>query len=630
MARILDSVESPSDLKGLTLAQLRALAGEIREQLVETITQNGGHLASNLGVVEFTLALHLVFDSPTDKIVWDVGHQCYVHKLLTGRKDRFSTIRQYAGLSGFPDPTESPHDPFCTGHASTSVSAALGIAVARDLQGENYNVVAVIGDGALTGGMAFEGLNNAGHSGTRFIVCLNDNQMSISPNVGALSIYLNRMRTDPRYTGAKAGVEHFLAKSAIGKSTLEGLKRLKQSLKGLVIPSMLWEELGFTYLGPVDGHDLAQLRETLERAKSIPKPVMLHICSKKGKGYVPAELDATAFHGVAPNGSPKSPAPSYTKVFGDTLVKIAEVDPRVVAITAAMREGTGLTKFATRFSGRFFDVGIAEQHAVTFAAGMASRGARPVVAIYSTFLQRAYDQVVHDVCLQNLPVVFALDRAGIVGDDGRTHQGTFDLSYLRHIPNMVLMAPKDENELQRMLWTALSLNRPVAIRYPRGSGIGVPLDEKPATIRLGEAEVLRTGRDLALLGIGATVHPCLRAAELLERRGVQAAVVNARFVKPLDETLIANLATRFKLLVTVEENVLAGGFGSAVLELLEAKKVQDVVVRRVGLPDDFVEHGTQPILREKHGLAAEAIARKALSTLVELGFGPRHMTASGA
>ncbi|MBI4322180.1 MAG: 1-deoxy-D-xylulose-5-phosphate synthase [Chloroflexi bacterium] len=630
MAKILDRIEVPSDLKCLTLAELKSLAGEIRQQLVATITENGGHLASNLGVVELTIALHTVFDSPKDKIVWDVGHQSYVHKLLTGRKNRFSTIRQYGGLSGFPDPAESPHDAFGTGHASTSVSAALGTAVARDLQKENYNVVAVIGDGAMTGGLAFEALNNAGHLGTRLIVVLNDNQMSISPNVGALSMYLNRLRTDPRYKQAKAGVEHILIGSSIGRPILRGLKRLKQSVKGLVIPSMLWEELGFIYVGPVDGHDLSSLRETLERAKRELRPVILHVCTKKGKGYVPAEQDATSFHGVAPNGSPKNTAPSYTNVFGDTVVKIALQDPRVVAITAAMVDGTGLGKFAARLPERFYDVGIAEQHAVTFAAGLASQGMRPVVAVYSTFLQRAYDQVLHDVCTQNLPVVFALDRAGIVGDDGRTHQGTFDLSYLRHMPNMVVMAPRDENELQRMLWTAISLSRPVAIRYPRGSGVGVPLDATPVPLCMGEAEVLRTGRDLALLAVGATVHPSLRAAEILERRGVQAAVVNARFVKPLDESLIVNLSARFKTLVTVEENVLAGGFGSAVLELLEIRKLAAARVTRIGLPDDFVEHGTPQILREKHGLAAEAIARTALGSFLELAESPRHLAASGA
>ncbi|MCL5264163.1 MAG: 1-deoxy-D-xylulose-5-phosphate synthase [Chloroflexi bacterium] len=619
MERIIDKVNEPKDLKNLKPDELQQLAEEIRELLIDTVTQTGGHLASNLGVVELTLALHKIFDSPRDKIIWDVGHQSYVHKLVTGRKGRFDTIRQYRGLSGFPDPGESPHDPFGTGHASTSVSAALGLATARDLKGEDHHVVAVIGDGAMTGGLAFEGINNAGHLGTRLIVVLNENQMSISPNVGALAKYLNRLRADPRYHSAKAGVEHALLGVPLGRGLLQALKRLKNSLKGLVIRTMLWEELGFTYIGPIDGHDIDQLCETLTLAKVVQRPVMVHVISTKGKGYFPAEQDAIAFHGIPPNGSSKSSAPSYTRVFGDTVVKIAQQDSRVVAITAAMREGTGLDKFAASIPERFFDVGIAEQHAVTFAAGMAMRGVKPIVAIYSTFLQRAYDQLVHDVCSQNLPIVFCLDRAGIVGDDGRTHQGTFDLSYLRHLPNMTVMVPKDENELQHVLWTAMNVNGPVAIRYPRGAGVGVKLDEKPHSIRVGEGEVLRTGRDVAILAVGSTVHPALRAAEMLEKKGIQATVVNARFVKPLDVTLIVNLASRIRRLVTVEENILAGGFGSAVLELLEERRITGTVVKRIGLPDEFVEHATQQILREKFSLTADGIAKTVLNTYADLG-----------
>lgn len=630
MDKIIDKVGEPKDLKKLGPAELSQLADEIRQLLVETVTQTGGHLASNLGVVELTLALHSVFDSPRDKIVWDVGHQAYVHKLLTGRKERFSTIRQYGGLSGFPDPRESPHDAFGSGHASTSVSAALGIAVARDLKGEDYHVVAVTGDGAMTGGLALEGINNAGHLGTRLIVVLNDNQMSISPNVGALAKHLNRLRTDPRYHQAKADVERALMRVPLGQEIVHALKRVKQSVKGLVIPTMFWEELGFTYVGPVDGHNIEHLRETLTLAKAVQRPVIVHVISTKGKGYTPAEQDAVAFHGVAPNGSGKSSAPSYSKVFGDTLLKIARQDSRVVAITAAMCDGTGLVKFASELPGRFFDVGIAEEHAVTFAAGLAIRGVKPVVAIYSTFLQRAYDQIAHDVCAQNLPVLFCLDRAGIVGDDGRTHQGAFDLSYLRHLPNMVVMAPKDENELQRMLWTGIGLDCPAAIRYPRGAGVGVPLDNKPTPIRVGEAEVLRTGRDVAILAIGYAVQPALRAADILERKGIQASVVNARFVKPLDVRLIVNLAYRIKRLVTVEENALAGGFGSAVLELLEDQNVHDVHVKRIGLPDEFIEHGTQQMLRENYRLTPETIARFIVDAFEDLGAGPLRFAAEGA
>ncbi len=618
MPQILDKVNTPADLRGLSLRELNLLAQEIRQLLVETVSQTGGHLASNLGVVELTIALHSTFESPKDKIVWDVGHQCYVHKLLTGRKDRFSTIRQYQGLCGFTVREESCHDVFGTGHASTSVSAALGLAVARDLRGDDENVVAVIGDGAMTGGLAFEGVNNTGQLQSRLIVVLNDNEMSISPNVGALARYLDRLRADPRYWHAKGDVERALSRWPLGIRVADVLKRLKNSFKGLVIPTMIWEELGFTYLGPVDGHDIGRLKETLELAKKMERPVLVHVVTKKGKGYEPAEEDAVNFHGLPPNGTKKVLAPTYTKVFGQTVVKMAQRDPRVVAITAAMREGTGLVDFAKAFPHRFFDVGIAEEHAVTFAAGLASQGMRPVVAIYSTFLQRAYDQVIHDVCIQNLPVVFCVDRGGIVGDDGRTHQGTFDLSYLRHVPNMVLMTPKDENELVAMLWTALQVEGPVAIRYPRGAGVGVPLEEEPASLPIGKAEVLRRGRDLAILAVGVTVHPALAAAETLSLEGIDAAVVNARFVKPMDRSLIVGLAKHFRRIVTVEENALAGGFGSAVLELLEERGITGVNVKRIGLPDEFVEHGTQEVLRNKYNLTSEGIIKLVRNYFPEL------------
>jgi 1-deoxy-D-xylulose-5-phosphate synthase len=631
MPRVLDQINDPSDLKPLGLGDLNKLAREIREELVTTVFQTGGHLASNLGVVELTIALHSVFDSPKDKVIWDVSHQSYVHKLLTGRRDRFCTIRQYGGLCGFTDPTESPHDPWGAGHASTSVSAALGMAVARDLKGEANHVVAVIGDGAMGGGQAFEGVNHAGQLRTRLIVVLNDNQMSISPNVGGMARYLNRLRADPRYYQTKSDWEKRLVGSGPGRRLLEALRHLKNSFKGLVIPTMIWEELGFTYLGPVDGHDIGTLRETLKLAQGVSgRPVLVHVITTKGKGYKLAEEDAVNYHGVAPNGTKKTAAPSYTKVFGRTLCDIARADKRVVAITAAMTSGTGLSEFAQEFPDRCFDVGIAEEHAVTFAAGLASQGMRPVAAVYSTFVQRAYDQVVHDVCIQNLPVILAMDRAGIVGDDGRTHQGVFDFSYLRHIPNITIMAPKDENELQAMLYTAFSVNGPVALRYPRGAGVGVPLDANPQPLAVGKAEVLRRGKDLAIVAIGSAVHPSLAAADALAAEGIDAAVINARFVKPLDRSLIAGVAKNFNRIVTVEENVIAGGFGSAVLELLEERALNEVVVRCIGLPDEFVEHGTPEILRARYNLDAAGIAKVVRNTFPELRLLPREGWLEGA
>ncbi|MHB1415293.1 MAG: 1-deoxy-D-xylulose-5-phosphate synthase [Chloroflexota bacterium] len=607
MERVLDSIQRPGDLRTMSTRQLTKLAGEVREELLHTVFQTGGHLASNLGVVELTLALHASFESPRDKIVWDVGHQSYVHKLLTGRRDRFATIRQYGGLSGFPAREESEHDMFGAGHASTSVSAALGMAVARDLGGEKHHVVAVIGDGAMSGGLALEGVNNASSHATRFILVLNDNGMSIAKNVGALSKHLGRLRTDPRYTQAKAGIERVLVKLPLGRQCLDVLKRFKQVFKGLVIPTLFWEELGFTYLGPVDGHDIESLREAFAQAKLVQRPVLVHVYTTKGKGYHPAEEDAVSFHGVAPNGSKRGSAPSYSKVFGDTMIEMAKREPKLVAITAAMPDGTGLVDFAKQFPGRLFDVGIAEEHAVTFAAGLATQGYRPVVALYSTFLQRAYDQVVHDVCTQRLPVIFAIDRAGLVGDDGRTHQGAFDVAMLRHIPDIVVMSPKDENELQHMLWTAYELGKPVAIRYPRGSGVGVPLDEEFVRLPCGRAEVLREGRHIAIVAYGTLVQTAMAVAESLSRNGVETTVVNARFVKPLDERLMVDLAGRHDLLITLEEACLAGGFGSAVLEALENHRPLRARVRRLGLPDAFVEHGTPEILRRKYGLAVQGI-----------------------
>ncbi|SDF09772.1 1-deoxy-D-xylulose-5-phosphate synthase [Sporolituus thermophilus] len=615
MTKLLDTMEQPGDLKKLSFNELENLANEVRELLIHTVAKTGGHLAPNLGVVELTIAIHRVFDSPRDKIVWDVGHQAYVHKLLTGRRARFETLRQLGGLSGFPKRSESEHDVFGTGHSSTSISAALGMALARDLLGKKYHVVAVIGDGSLTGGQAYEALNHAGHMGSNLTVILNDNEMSIAKNVGAMSQYLARMRTAPTYSRVKHDIEYLLRRiPAIGDSVAKTAERVKDSLKYLLVPGVIFEELGFTYIGPIDGHNIASLVDVLQKSQNVRGPVLIHVLTQKGKGYRPAECNADKFHGVGPfcvetgeiikNGA----NPTYTAVFGDALVELAEKDDRIIAITAAMPEGTGLKKFAARFPTRFFDVGIAEQHAVTLAAGMATQGLRPVVAIYSTFLQRAYDQIVHDVCLQNLPVVFALDRAGIVGEDGPTHHGAFDLSFLRHIPNMVIMAPKDENELRHMLYTAHELNCPVAIRYPRGSGTGVTLDKAFSRLEVGKAEIIRQGGRLAFLALGAMVGPCLEAAAILEKHGIKASVINARFAKPFDAALIRALARDTGMLVTVEDNVLAGGFGSAVLEYINSQNLQWVKLLRLGLPDAFVEHGTRQELLARHGLDGAGIA----------------------
>ena len=611
---VLEQIAEPSDLKGLSLHELRQLADEIRDELVQVVPQTGGHMASNLGVVELTIALHTVFSSPRDKIIWDVSHQAYVHKLLTGRKDRFHTIRQAGGLSGFTRRAESPHDPFGAGHAGTSISAALGIARARDLQQEDFDVLAVIGDGSMSCGIPSEAMNDAGHSNTRMIVILNDNGMSIAPNVGAMSRYLTRLRVDPRYQEAKGKAWRVLNRSTLGQWLIALLQRVKKSFRELLIPTNIWDELGFVYIGPVNGHNIGDLVQTLRSARQVQGPVLVHVYTTKGKGYAPAECDPTNFHGISPNGGcrVKDSAPSYSRVFGQTAVRMAEADGRVVAITAAMCDGTGLVEFSRRFPERFFDVGIAEEHAVTMAAGMATEGLRPIVAIYSTFLQRAYDPIVHDVALQNLPVILAMDRGGIVGDDGATHNGVFDFSYLRHIPNIVVMAPKDERELQRMLWTALEVDGPVSIRYPRGAGLGVPLDEGPVTLPVGTAEVLRrgSGGTLAILAIGAMVQPALHAAALLAEEGIEAAVVNARFVKPLDKSVLYGLARNFLRIVTVEENALEGGFGSAVLEFYERKLLTaGHQFLRIGIPDAFVHHGPQQDVRAKLGLDAEGIVQ---------------------
>lgn len=619
---VLERVNDPHDLGGLSPEELRKLAAEIRTCIVQTVAETGGHLAPSLGVVELTLALHRVFHSPHDKIIWDVGHQCYAHKLLTGRRDLFSSLRRCGGLSGFPKREESPHDSFNTGHSSTSLSAALGLALARDLRGEKHEVIAVIGDGALTAGMAFEALNHAGHLGTHFIVVLNDNERSIANSVGAMAGYLSRLRTSTAYARSKERLQRVLrAWPPAGPKMLRAAERLKDSLKHLVLPGMVFEELGFTYLGPVDGHDLNVLEEVLQRARRIKGPVLVHVLTKKGKGYRPAEENPDLFHGIGPfdvaTGRPRdqSPVPTYTAVFGRTLLDLAEREPRLVAITAAMAGGTGLGPFAKRYPERFFDVGIAEQHAVTLAAGLAAAGFRPVVAIYSTFLQRAYDQVVHDVCLQQLPVVLAVDRAGLVGEDGETHQGLFDLAYLRHIPQMTLMAPKDEDELQHMLYTALQLEGPAALRYPRGHGRGVALAAEPRLLPVGRGEILREGKDLGILAVGPLVYEALAAAEQLAAAGIEAAVVNARFIKPLDRELILAQARLTGRLLTVEEHVVSGGFGSAVLELLAAEGLKGVAVRCLGVPDAFIGHGRPGELRAALGLDAKGIAGAAAELL---------------
>ncbi|MBP2634191.1 MAG: dxs 2 [Firmicutes bacterium] len=616
MSKLLDNINGPQDLKHFSLAQLEKLAEEIRELLIHTVSTTGGHLAPNLGVVELTLALHKMYDSPKDKFIWDVGHQAYVHKILTGRRADFSTLRTVNGISGFPKRSESQHDAFGAGHSSTSISSALGIALARDISGENYNVVAVIGDGSLTGGEAYEALNHAGHLGVNLTVILNDNEMSIAKNVGAISEYLAKMRTAPTYSKVKRDID-FLLRSipAIGEKVARTVDRLKGSLKYLLVPGILFEELGFTYFGPIDGHNIPSLLDVLDKAKSIKGPVLIHMVTHKGKGYLPAECNPDKFHGVGPfcveTGeitASSGVAPSYTQVFGNTLIKLAEHNPDIVAITAAMPDGTGLKNFSVKYPKRFFDVGIAEQHAVTMAAGLASQGKRPVIAIYSTFMQRAYDQILHDVCLQNLPVILALDRAGIVGEDGPTHHGVFDYSFLRHIPNIIIMAPKDENELQNMLYTATELDAPVAIRYPRGCGLGVNLQTEFTKLEPGKSELLSSGKDIALLAVGAMVAPCEKAAELLASKGIAVSVVNSRFIKPLDGQLIRQMARDTGVIVTVEDNVITGGFGSAVLEYINSQNLNWVKVLRLGLPDAFIEHGSRSYLLDKYSLNAQGIA----------------------
>lgn len=615
MYPLLNRIENPEDVKKLTVRELEQLASELRHFIIDTVSQNGGHLAPNLGTVELTLALYSVFSFPTDKLVWDVGHQAYSHKILTGRRDAFSTLRKKGGITGFPNRFESAYDAFGVGHASTSISAALGMALARDAKGEKNQVIAVIGDGALTGGESFEALNNAGDLGTKLIVILNDNEMSIDANVGAMSEYLSRIRIAPQYARAKRDMGSLLMSIPhIGDKVYKTASHLKDGVRSVLVPGSLFEEMGFHYIGPLDGHNIALMEEVFKSAKEMEGPVLIHIHTVKGKGYQPAEQAPEKFHGVGcfdpstgKSAKKAGCAPSYTAVFSEALIELAKDRPDILAITAAMPSGTGLKAFGKAYPKRFFDVGIAEEHAMTLAAGMAAGGMHPVIALYSTFAQRAYDQLIHDVCLQNLPVTLCLDRAGLVGEDGPTHHGVFDLSYLRQMPNMCVMAPKDEEELRHMLATAIAIPGPAAVRYPRGAGLGVALTDSFEKLPVGKAEVLQEGGGIAFLAVGTMVEQVKEAAAILAEEGIEAAVVNMRFIKPLDTALIDAMAKTKKLIITAEENVLAGGFGSAVAEYL-ADSGQQVPLVRFGIPDRFIEQGTRKELLSLCGLQPEQMA----------------------
>lgn len=613
--KLLSQINDPADLRRLPVSKLQPLADEIREYMIEVLSKIGGHTGASLGPVELILALHYAFDTPRDKLVIDIGHQAYAHKIITGRRDQFPTIRQYDGLSGFLRREESVYDVFNAAHAGTSISSALGIAAARDLAGDDFQVIAFIGDAGLTAGMALEGINQVGHLKKKMIILLNDNEMSIAPNVGALSGYLNRIRIARPFNEFKHEVEEILKSiPAVGEMMLTRAKALKDALARAFIPGALWEELGLKYLGPINGHDINSILHTLEDAKKADGPVLIHALTVKGKGYGPAERDKAAWHGtsafeISTGKFIKEPAaaPSYTAVFAEATIDLMKTDERIVAITAAMPDGTGLNKVMAAFPDRTFDAAIAEQHAVTFAAGMATEGLKPIAAIYSTFLQRAFDQIFHDVVLMGLDVTFALDRAGVAGADGPTHHGLMDFAYLRPMPGFVIMAPRDENELRHMLKTAVDYNGPASVRYPRGNGLGVEMDAEIHGLEIGKAEILREGVDVAILGIGSEVSYCLRAAERLAMDGIEATVVNARFVKPMDEELILALARSHGAIVTAEDHYLMGGFGSAVMELLEQHRLSDVRVLRLGFPDKLIEHGPQNLLLAKYGLDADGI-----------------------
>lgn len=619
MNKYLEKINTPEDIKKMDEKALAELAAELRTYVLEVVSQNGGHLASNLGVVELTLALHKVFDTAKDRVVWDVGHQTYIHKILTGRRDAFKTLRQSQGLSGFPKREESIHDAYDTGHSSTSISAALGFAKARDLKGEGHRVVAVIGDGSMTGGEAFEALNLAASLNTDLLVILNDNHMSIAQNIGGMAEYLNRIRTSAIYNRSKLGVRRTLKKIPFfGEPLVKGIERLKEGIKLIMIPGVVFSELGFSYYGPVDGHDLKALTETLQKIKDMEGPVLLHVLTRKGKGYLPAQKDACTYHGIAPfdleTGKVSTTAvnpPTYTKVFSETMIRLAEADPRILAITAAMSDGTGLGEFSKRFPDRFFDVGIAEQTAVTLGTALALSGFRPVVSVYSTFLQRAYDQMIQDTAIQNAPVVFALDRAGLVGEDGPTHHGAFDLCYLRSIPGMAVMVPRDEQTLQSMLAAAIQHESgPSAIRYPRGKARGLGLNAAILPLEWGKGEILRHGQEALVLAVGPLIDEALEASDRLSEEGIRLGVADAMFVKPLDEAMILALCQQYPLIVTLEENAIAGGFGAAVLELLAAHpEIQGGRIYNIGLPDRFVSQGTQKKLLEDLGLDGQGIAR---------------------
>lgn len=625
MYALLNRIEKPEDVKALTVRELEQLASELRHFIIDTVSQNGGHLAPNLGTVELTLALYSVFSFPEDKLVWDVGHQAYTHKILTGRKDAFHTLRKKGGITGFPNRFESAYDAFGVGHASTSISAALGMALARDAKGEKNQVIAVIGDGALTGGESFEALNNAGDLGTKLIVILNDNEMSIDANVGAMSEYLSRIRIAPQYARAKRDMGSLLMSIPhIGDKVYKTASHLKDGVRSVLVPGSLFEEMGFHYIGPIDGHNIALLEEVLTSAKEMEGPVLIHIHTVKGKGYKPAEQAPEKFHGVGcfdpstgKSAKKAGCAPSYTSVFSKALIDLAKDRPDILAITAAMPSGTGLKAFGQAYPKRFFDVGIAEEHAMTLAAGMAAAGMHPVIALYSTFAQRAYDQLIHDVCLQNLPVTLCLDRAGLVGEDGPTHHGVFDLSYLRQMPNMCVMAPKDEEELRHMLATAIAIEGPAAVRYPRGAGLGVPLTDSLETLPVGKAEVLQEEGDIAFLAVGTMVEKAKEAAAILKEEGIEAAVVNMRFIKPLDTELLGEMARTKKLLITAEENVLAGGFGSAVAEYLADHGIE-VPLLRFGIPDRFIEQGTRRELLSLCGLQPDEMAERIRERLSQM------------
>lgn len=614
---LLEYIDKPEQLHTLNIDQLEQLAGELREYIIKTVSQTGGHLAPSLGAVELTLALYSTFHLPVDKVVWDVGHQAYAHKILTGRREQFKKLRQKGGITGFPCRKESAYDAFGVGHASTSISGALGMAAARDILGRGEHIIAVIGDGAMTGGEAFEALNHAGDLKKNLIVVLNDNGMSIDCNVGAMSEYLSKIRVAPQYRQVKEDLKGFLRSIPhIGDTVVKTAEYLKDGMRAVLVPGEIFEEMGFVYVGPIDGHNISAMKDVFERVRLIDGPVLVHVHTKKGKGYLPAELQPDKFHGVGkfdiPSGKvikASGKPPTYTSVFSDAIVTLAEKNTSIAAITAAMPEGTGLKRFSELYPERYFDVGIAEEHAVTLAAGMATAGIHPVVAIYSSFAQRSYDQLMHDVCLQNLPVTLCLDRAGLVGADGATHHGAFDLSYLRTMPGMVIMAPKDENELRNMLYTAVNYEGPAAVRYPRGEGIGVPLDEDFTELEIGRAEIVRDGGSIAILAVGTMVSAACKTAELLLKRGINCTVVNMRFIKPLDKECILQMADKMEAIVTMEENVLNGGFGSAVVELL-ADEGRSIPVLRFGIPDEFIEQGTQSELREQCGLTPEQMSEK--------------------